>query len=63
MVDAINQIVPFEKNIYILFIVSCQNINIVNFFPGFALLGGKPCFLSPEDIHLGVNESIKDSGR
>ncbi len=30
---------------------------------GFALLGGKPCFLSPDDIHLGVNESVKDSAR
>ncbi|XP_043928242.1 ornithine transcarbamylase, mitochondrial-like [Protopterus annectens] len=30
---------------------------------GFALLGGHPCFLSPEDIHLGVNESIKDTAR
>ena len=30
---------------------------------GFALLGGKPCFLSPEDIHLGVNESVKDTAR
>ncbi|ELT88040.1 hypothetical protein CAPTEDRAFT_178077 [Capitella teleta] len=30
---------------------------------GFALLGGKPCFLSPEDIHLGVNECILDSAR
>ena len=28
-----------------------------------ALLGGSVHFLSPEDIHLGVNESIKDSGR
>ncbi|CAH1785893.1 unnamed protein product [Owenia fusiformis] len=30
---------------------------------GFALLGGHPVFLSPQDIHLGVNESIKDSAR
>jgi len=30
---------------------------------GFALLGGTSCFLSPDDIHLGVNESIKDSAR
>ncbi|KAI0243186.1 Ornithine carbamoyltransferase, mitochondrial [Lamellibrachia satsuma] len=30
---------------------------------GMSLLGGSVHFLSPEDIHLGVNESIKDSGR
>ncbi|XP_076857539.1 ornithine transcarbamylase, mitochondrial [Brachyhypopomus gauderio] len=30
---------------------------------GFALLGGHPCFLTPQDIHLGVNESIKDTAR
>ncbi|CAH1799750.1 unnamed protein product [Owenia fusiformis] len=30
---------------------------------GMALLGGHPVFLSPQDIHLGVNESIKDSAR
>lgn len=35
----------------------------VAFFSGFSLLGGSPVFLSPEDIHLGVNESIKDSAR
>ncbi|XP_026886872.2 ornithine carbamoyltransferase, mitochondrial [Electrophorus electricus] len=28
---------------------------------GFSLLGGHPCFLTPQDIHLGVNESIKDT--
>ncbi|CAD5117419.1 DgyrCDS6189 [Dimorphilus gyrociliatus] len=27
----------------------------------FSLLGGKACFLSPDDIHLGVNETIRDS--
>ncbi|XP_053161284.1 ornithine transcarbamylase, mitochondrial isoform X1 [Hemicordylus capensis] len=30
---------------------------------GFALLGGHPCFLTAEDIHLGVNESIADTAR
>lgn len=30
---------------------------------GVALLGGHPCFLSPSDIHLGVNESIKDTAK
>lgn len=30
---------------------------------GFSLLGGKPVFLSPDDIHLGVSESVYDSGR
>ncbi|XP_056145614.1 ornithine transcarbamylase, mitochondrial [Lampris incognitus] len=30
---------------------------------GFALLGGHPCFLTPQDIHLGVNESYKDTAR
>lgn len=29
---------------------------------GMSLLGGHPCFLSPEDIHLGVNESLRDTG-
>lgn len=33
------------------------------FFLGFALLGGHPCFLTSQDIHLGVNESTKDTGR
>lgn len=33
-------------------------------FPlGFALLGGDPCFLTTEDIHLGVNENITDTAR
>ncbi|XP_029459052.1 ornithine carbamoyltransferase, mitochondrial [Rhinatrema bivittatum] len=30
---------------------------------GFALLGGHPCFLTLHDIHLGVNESLRDSAR
>ncbi|XP_063811643.1 ornithine transcarbamylase, mitochondrial [Pseudophryne corroboree] len=30
---------------------------------GFALLGGHPCFLTTQDIHLGVNESMKDTAR
>ncbi|XP_078610394.1 ornithine transcarbamylase, mitochondrial-like [Branchiostoma floridae x Branchiostoma japonicum] len=30
---------------------------------GVGLLGGQPCFLSPDDIHLGVNETIKDSAK
>ncbi|XP_059824229.1 ornithine transcarbamylase, mitochondrial [Hypanus sabinus] len=30
---------------------------------GFALLGGHPCFLTTQDIHLGVNESRKDTAR
>ncbi|XP_034742229.1 ornithine carbamoyltransferase, mitochondrial [Etheostoma cragini] len=30
---------------------------------GFALLGGHPCFLTPQDIHLGVNESVTDTAR
>ncbi|KAM6986241.1 ornithine transcarbamylase, mitochondrial [Aplochiton taeniatus] len=30
---------------------------------GFALLGGHPCFLTSQDIHLGVNESKKDTAR
>ncbi|CAJ1079597.1 ornithine transcarbamylase%2C mitochondrial [Xyrichtys novacula] len=30
---------------------------------GFALLGGHPCFLKSEDIHLGVNESSTDTAR
>nr|XP_039252138.1 ornithine carbamoyltransferase, mitochondrial-like isoform X1 [Styela clava] len=29
---------------------------------GMALLGGHACFLSPNDIHLGVNESLRDTG-
>lgn len=28
---------------------------------GFALLGGHPCFLTSQDIHLGVNESTTDT--
>ncbi|XP_053313409.1 ornithine transcarbamylase, mitochondrial [Spea bombifrons] len=30
---------------------------------GWALLGGHPCFLTTQDIHLGVNESLKDTAR
>ncbi|XP_011664475.1 ornithine carbamoyltransferase, mitochondrial isoform X2 [Strongylocentrotus purpuratus] len=30
---------------------------------GFALLGGHAAFLSPADIHLGVNESVKDTAK
>lgn len=30
---------------------------------GFALLGGHPCFLTSQDIHLGVNESCTDTAR
>ncbi|KAM8896526.1 ornithine transcarbamylase, mitochondrial isoform 2-T2 [Lycaon pictus] len=30
---------------------------------GFALLGGHPCFLTTQDIHLGVNESLMDTAR
>ncbi|XP_062311638.1 ornithine transcarbamylase, mitochondrial [Osmerus eperlanus] len=30
---------------------------------GFALLGGQPCFLTSQDIHLGVNESSTDTAR
>ncbi|KAM6143557.1 ornithine transcarbamylase, mitochondrial isoform 3-T3 [Erethizon dorsatum] len=30
---------------------------------GFALLGGHPCFLTSQDIHLGVNESLTDTAR
>nr|XP_057937496.1 ornithine transcarbamylase, mitochondrial isoform X2 [Doryrhamphus excisus] len=30
---------------------------------GFALLGGHPCFLTTQDIHLGVNENCTDTAR
>nr|XP_046219610.1 ornithine transcarbamylase, mitochondrial [Oncorhynchus gorbuscha]XP_046219611.1 ornithine transcarbamylase, mitochondrial [Oncorhynchus gorbuscha] len=30
---------------------------------GFSLLGGHPCFLTSQDIHLGVNESSTDTAR
>lgn len=30
---------------------------------GFAVLGGHPCFLTSQDIHLGVNESCTDTAR
>ncbi|XP_069035149.1 ornithine transcarbamylase, mitochondrial isoform X1 [Lepisosteus oculatus] len=30
---------------------------------GFALLGGHPCFLTSQDIHLGTNESTTDTAR
>ena len=33
------------------------------FIVGFALLGGHPCFLTTQDIHLGVNESLMDTAR
>lgn len=34
-----------------------------SFIVGFALLGGHPCFLTTQDIHLGVNESLTDTAR
>jgi ornithine carbamoyltransferase len=30
---------------------------------GFGLLGGRPIFLSPDDVHFGVSESVRDSAR
>ncbi|KYO40176.1 ornithine transcarbamylase, mitochondrial isoform X1 [Alligator mississippiensis] len=30
---------------------------------GFAVLGGHPCFLTTQDIHLGINESLTDTAR
>ncbi|KAK2839945.1 hypothetical protein Q5P01_013685 [Channa striata] len=30
---------------------------------GFALLGGHPCFLTTQDIHMGVNENNKDTAQ
>ncbi|GFR57641.1 ornithine carbamoyltransferase, mitochondrial [Elysia marginata] len=30
---------------------------------GMAKLGGHAAFMGPEDVHLGVNESVKDTGR
>ncbi|XP_066562148.1 ornithine transcarbamylase, mitochondrial [Amia ocellicauda] len=30
---------------------------------GFALLGGHPCFLTSQDIHLGTNENTTDTAR
>ncbi|CAL8267139.1 unnamed protein product [Lota lota] len=30
---------------------------------GFAVLGGHPCFLTSQDIHLGINESSTDTAR
>ena len=30
---------------------------------GMHALGGHALFLSPDDIHIGVNESIRDSAR
>lgn len=35
----------------------------INASTGVAKLGGHACFLGPDDIHLGVNESVKDSAR
>lgn len=32
-------------------------------FAGFAVLGGHPCFLTTQDIHLGINESLTDTAR
>lgn len=42
----------------------CLDSFSVSFFPlGFSLLGGHPCFLTPQDIHLGVNECTTDTAR
>ena len=30
---------------------------------GFSVLGGHAVNLSPDDVHLGVNETIKDTSR
>lgn len=35
----------------------------LTFIVGFALLGGHPCFLTTQDIHLGVNERLTDTAR
>ncbi|XP_049989572.1 ornithine transcarbamylase, mitochondrial, partial [Alexandromys fortis] len=43
-----------------------EYIYLYLFFPftaGFALLGGHPCFLTTQDVHLGVNESLTDTAR
>ncbi|KAK6485488.1 ornithine carbamoyltransferase [Huso huso] len=34
-----------------------------NCFEGFELLGGHPCILTTQDIHLGTNESTADTAR
>lgn len=46
----------FTLQFYIFFYISMILI-------GFALLGGHPCFLTTQDIHLGVNEYLKDTAR
>ena len=40
-----------------------KSLSSLSFTAGFALLGGHPCFLTTDDIHLGVNESLTDTAR
>lgn len=40
-----------------------KGLSFLSFTAGFALLGGHPCFLTTDDIHLGVNESLTDTAR
>lgn len=40
-----------------------NSLSSLSFTAGFALLGGHPCFLTTDDIHLGVNESLTDTAR
>ena len=45
---------------------SCVRTNGPDYFPlgiGVALLGGHPVFLTENDVHLGVNESLPDTAR
>lgn len=48
---------------YVSYFSSFSKCFCFSFIIGFALLGGHPCFLTTQDIHLGVNESLMDTAR
>lgn len=57
------KIVPAPHNCVSYFSSFFSKCFCFSFIVGFALLGGHPCFLTTQDIHLGVNESLTDTAR
>lgn len=56
------EMVPVPHN-YVSYFSYFSKCLCFSFIVGFALLGGHPCFLTTQDIHLGVNESLVDTAR
>ena len=51
-------IVYFDNNIYHGHFLAADD-----WLAGMAKLGGHAAFMGPEDVHIGVNESVKDTAR